>query len=148
MRVLFAIAASGVASIAAVVASLAGHADFVPFYVGLAFCAGCAAASAHEPFVGIRRRVVQGVSGVWGVASIWVGVLLVMANTVWQASSPPPTPEPSFAGIPATGYYLVGLYGGALLMLLAAGLPIVRGRAGSAGRRSSERSDGVIGDPA
>jgi hypothetical protein len=148
MRVLFAIAACGVASIASVVASLDGHADFVPFYVALAFCAAsAAAAAANEPIVGIRRRGVQAAAGAWGVAAVWVGVLLVMANTVWQASSPPPTPEQSFLGVPATGYYLVGLYGGALLMLLAAGLPGARRRDRTAGLQAPERSDGALQDP-
>ena len=148
MRVLFALTASGAASIASVVASLDGHADFVPFYVALAFCAASAAAAvANEPVVGIRRRVVQLAAGVWVVAAVWVGVLLVMANTVWQSSSPPPTPEQSFLGVPATGYYLIALYGGALLMLLA-GLPGARSRDRSVGLRSPERSDGALRDPA
>jgi hypothetical protein len=149
MRVLFAIAACGVASVASMVASLDGHADFVPFYVVLAFCAASgAAAVASEPDVPMRRRVVQGAAGVWVVAAVWVSVLLVMASTVWQASGPPPIPEQSFLGVPATGYYLLGLYGGASLMLLAAGL---RGRSRGdpgVGRHTRKPADGVLEDPA
>ena len=123
MRALFAVAAAALATIASVLASLDGHADFVPFYAGLSFCAAIAAAVAHEPFVGTRRQVARAAAVVWAVAALWVGVLFVMANSVWQASGPPPTPEQAFLGIPASVYYAAALYGGALLMLLVAVTP-------------------------
>ena len=123
MRAFLAVAASGLATVGSVVASFDAHADFIPFYAGLALLATVAAAVAHEPFVGTRRLVARSAAAVWLVAAAWVGVLLVMANTVWQASGPPPTPEQTFLGIPASGYYLAALYGGTVLMLLAAFLP-------------------------
>jgi hypothetical protein len=85
---------------------------------------------------------------VWVGAAIWVGVLLVMANTVWQASSPPPTPEQAFLGIPATAYYLTALFGGAMLMILVALMPdawIVRGLRDGASRGATDRP---LRDPA
>ena len=43
-----------------------------------------------------------------------------MSVTVWQASSPPQLPEETYLGIAATGYHLLGLYGGAVLVGLLA----------------------------
>lgn len=123
MRAVFAVAASGLGSIGSVVASLDAHADFVPFYAGLAFCAAVAAAVAHEPIVAIRRLVARAAAAVWAAAAAWVGALLVMANTVWQSSGPSPIPDQTFLGIPATAYYVAALYGGALLMILVVALP-------------------------
>lgn len=131
MRALLAVAASGLASVGSVVASFDAHADFIPFYAGLALLATAAAAVAHEPFVGTRRRIARAAAAVWAVAAAWVTVLLVMANT--YASGPPPTPEQTFLGIPASGYYLAALYGGTVLMLLAAYLPGPRTEAGPPG---------------
>lgn len=148
MRALFAVAAAALATIASVVASLDGHADFVPFYAGLSFCAAIAAAVAHEPFVAIRRRVARAAAVVWAVAAVWVGVLFVMANTVWQASGPPPTPEQAFLGIPASVYYAAALYGGALLMLLVTVMPDSGTEVRSAGTPSQGAPDRTLRDPA
>ena len=112
------LAASALAGLAAVIASLGGDGDIVPFFVALTFAGGVAAWAAHPPFEGSRRRTARGIAILWLVAAIWVGVLLVMSVTVWQASGPTPTPEQEYLGIPATGYHLVGLYGGAVLVLL------------------------------
>lgn len=131
MRVWLAVAASGLGSLGSVIASLDSHAEFVPFYAGLALLATIGAAVAHEPFVGTRRLVARVAAAVWVVAAAWVGVLLVMANTVWQAASPPPRPEQSFLGIPATAYYVAALYGGTALMALAVALPGGRSQARS-----------------
>lgn len=133
MRAGLAVAASGLASLGSIIASLDSHAEFVPFYAGLALLATVAAAVLHEPFVGTRRLVARLAAAVWVVAAAWVGVLLVMANTVWQTASPPPRPEQSFLGIPATAYYVAALYGGTVLMTLAVALP---------GRHSQARSTG------
>ena len=120
MRSVLGLAASALAGLAAVIASLDGDGDIVPFFVGLTFAGGLAAWAAHPPFEGSRRRTARGIAILWLVAAVWVGVLLVMSVTVWQASSPPPTPEQAYLGIPATVYHLVGLYGGAVLVLLLA----------------------------
>lgn len=120
MRSVLGLAASGVAGLAAVIASLDGDGDIVLFFVGLTFAGGVAAWAAHPPFEGSRRRTARGIALVWLVAAVWVGVLLVMSVTVWQASSPPPAPEHTYLGIPATVYHLIGLYGGAALVLMLA----------------------------
>ncbi len=148
MRPLFAVAASGCATLGAVVASLDGHADFVPFFAGLAFCAAVAAGVAHEPFLGDRRRVARAAAGIWVVAAVWVGVLLLMAATVWQASGPPPTPDQAFVGIPATVWYLVALYGGAALMIGSVMLPAATPEASPPGRSDRAEADRVVRDPA
>ena len=123
MRALFAVAASALASTGAIVASFDAHPDFVPFFAGLAFAAAVAGVVAHEPFVGTRRLVARAATGVWVVAAVWVGALLVMALTVWQTSGPPPAAEQTFLGISATVYYLCALYGGSVLMILVNALP-------------------------
>ena len=138
MRPLLAVAASGFATVGSVVASFDAHADFIPFFAGLALLASVAAGVAHEPFVGNRRRIARGAAAVWVVAAAWVLVLLVMANTVWQASGPPPSPDQAFLGIPATGYYLAALYGGTALMVLVAFLP---------GPRAEARPPESVGTP-
>jgi hypothetical protein len=120
MRSVLGFVASALAGLAAIIASLDGHGDFVPFFVGLTFIGGAAAWAAHPPFRGSRRHIARGIALLWLVAAVWVAVLLVMSVTVWHASSPTPTPEQAYLGIPATGYYLVGLYGGAVLVLLLA----------------------------
>jgi|GEM_PF-2555370 len=147
MRALFAVGAAGLASIASVVASLDGHADYVPFYVGLSFCAAIAAAAAHEPFVGTRRRVARIAALAWAGAALWVGVLFVMANTVWQASGSPPTPEQAFLGIPANIYYATALFGGAILMLMVVTMPDPGTEARSARAPSQRAPDRTIQGP-
>ena len=121
MRSALGLAASALAGLAAVIASLDGDGDIVPFFVGLTFAGGVAAWAAHPPFVGSRARIAKAVALVWLVAAIWVGVLLMMYITVWQPSSPGPSvPVQTYLGIPATVYHLVGLYGGCVLVLLLA----------------------------
>jgi hypothetical protein len=120
MRGALGLVASALAGLAAVIASLDGDGDIVPFFVGLTFAGGVAAWAAHPPFEGLRRRIARGVALVWLAAAVWVGVLLVMSVTVWQASGPPPTPEQTYLGIPATAYHLLGLYAGCVLVLLLA----------------------------
>lgn len=93
MRGAFGLGASGLAGLAAVVASLDGDADIVPFFVGLTFLGGVEAWAAHPPFVGRRRLLARGAALLWLFAAVWVGVLLLMYLTVWQASGPPPGPE-------------------------------------------------------
>ncbi len=147
MRALFAVGAAGLATVASVIASLDGHADLVPFYAGLSFCAAIAAAVAYEPFVASRRQVARAAAVVWAGAAVWVGVLFVMANTVWQASGPPPTPEQAFLGIPASVYYAAALYGGAILILLVATMPDPGTEARSAGTPSQGAPDRTLRDP-
>lgn len=120
MRSVLGLVASALAGLAAIIASLAGDGDIVPFFVGLTFLGGIAAWAAHPSFAGRRRVIAQGVALVWLIAATWFSVLLVMVLTVWQGgnttSSPAPTPERAYLGLPATAYYLVGLYVGCILV--------------------------------
>jgi hypothetical protein len=87
MRSMLGLAATFLAGLAAVVSSLDGDADLVPFFVGLIFLGGLEAWAAHDPFEGHRRAVAAGAALLWALAASWVGVLLLMYVTVWQASS-------------------------------------------------------------
>jgi hypothetical protein len=119
---MLALAASALAGLAAVIASLDGDADIVPFFVGLTFVGGLEAWATHPPFVGNRRMLARGVALLlWLLAAIWIAVLLLMYVTVWQASSSPPRgPEATYFGFTATVYHLLGVYGGVLLALVSA----------------------------
>jgi peptidoglycan/LPS O-acetylase OafA/YrhL len=90
MRSVLALAASALAGLAAVIASLDSDADIVPFFVGLTFLGGVGAWAAHPPFEGSRRWIARGTTLLWLIAAVWVAVLLTLSVTVWQASSPPP----------------------------------------------------------
>jgi hypothetical protein len=117
VRSLLALTASALAGLAAVIASLDGDADIVPFFVGLTLLGGIGAWATHPPYEGSRRRIAEGVTLLWVLAAVWVGVLLLMSVTVWQASGPPPRPEDTYLGLTATVYHVVGLYGGVALIL-------------------------------
>ncbi|HUF07063.1 MAG TPA: hypothetical protein VMP86_06705 [Candidatus Binatia bacterium] len=139
MRSLLGLAASALAGLAATIASLDGDADIVPFFVGLTVLGGVEAWAAHPPFEGPRRRLATGAALLWLVAVAWVGVLLVMSVTVWQASGPPPGPEATYAGLTATVYHVIGLFGGAILVAVSAfgPDPWFRQRSGTAGQVAS-----------
>jgi len=119
MRSVLGVAASALAGLAAVVAAEA-EPSIVPFFIGLTFLGGVEAAAAYPPFEGQRRLVARGVALLWLLAAAWAGVLLLMSITVMQASSPPPTPELTFLGLPATVYHVAGLYGGVVLVVASA----------------------------
>ena len=142
MRSVLALAASALAGLAAVIASLDGDADIVPFFVGLTFLGGVGAWAAHPPFEGSRRRIARGATLLWNLAAVWVGVLLVMSVTVWQASGPPPRPEDTYLGLTATVYHVVGLYAGAVFMLVSAFGPDrwLDERGTSAGRQANSQA--------
>ena len=116
MRSVLGLAASALAGLAAVIASLDG--GVVPFFVGLTFLGGVEAWAAHPPFVGQRRWLARGVALLWLMAAVWIGVLLLMF--LRGASMPELGPEATYLGLPATVYHLLGLYGGVLLVLVSA----------------------------
>lgn len=117
MRSVLGLVASALAGLAAIIASLDGDGDIVPFFVALTFAGGVAAWAAQAPFFGMRRRIARGIAVVWLIAAVWVGVLLV---AYVAASSPPSGPEQAYLGVAATVYHLVGLYAGSVLVLLLA----------------------------
>jgi hypothetical protein len=120
VRSALALAASALAGLAGVIASLDRDADFVPFFVGLTFMGGLGAWAAHPPFVGGRRVVARGVALLRLVAAIWIGVVLLMSLTLARTSVPPLGPQATYLGLTATVYHLVGVYGGVVLMLASA----------------------------
>jgi len=120
MRSLIGLGASALAGLAAVIASLDGDADIVPFFVGLTLLGGVGAWAAHAPFEGRRLPLARGSALVWLVAAVWIGALLVMYQAACACSSPPRPPEATYLGLTATVYHLVGLYGGLAGMLASA----------------------------
>jgi len=119
-RSLVALAASALAGVATVIASLDGDANIVPFFVGLTFLGGVSAWATHPPFSGSRRRIAEGAALIWLISAVWVGALLL---TVMTTSSPPPQPENTYLGLTATVYHVIGLYGGVALMLVSTFAP-------------------------
>jgi hypothetical protein len=117
MRSVLGLVASALAGLAAIIASLDGDADIVPFFVVLTFAGGVAAWAAEAPFIGVRKRIARAIAIAWLIAAVWVAVLLV----AYEASSiPPSSPEHAYLGLSATVYHLAGLYLGAALVLLSA----------------------------
>lgn len=120
MRTALALAASALAGVAAVIASLDGDADIVPFFVGLTFLGGVGAWATHEPIDGPRVWLARGIAITWLVAAGWIGVLLVMYQAMCACSMPVRPPESTYLGLPATVYHLAGVYLGGAFMAVAA----------------------------
>jgi hypothetical protein len=122
-RSVLALAASALAGLAAVIASLDGDADIVPFFVALTLGGAVAGWATQPPFAGVRRTLARAIAFAWLVAAGWVGVLFAMSFTVWAGSGPPPAPETTYLGLTATIYHLGGLYAGLPLIWAAAFAP-------------------------
>jgi hypothetical protein len=139
MRSAFGLAASALAALAAIIASLDGDGDLVPFFVCLTFAGGLQAWATHPPFVGRRRVLARGIAVLWLVAAVWISLLLLI---YLPTSAPPPGQQASYLGLPATGYHVLGLYGGLVLILLSALAPdrwLVRSQRAPGGASRSER---------
>lgn len=119
MRIALGLAASGLAAIAAVVAT-ASDPFIVNFFIALAFGGAVEAAAAYPPFEGWRRYLARGLALGWLIAAVWIGVLLVMVTTACGCSGPEPGPPVFILGVPAAAYHLTGLYGGLVLVLASA----------------------------
>lgn len=119
MRSALALAASALAGAAAVIASLDGDADIVPFFVALTFLGGAGAWATHEPMVGTRRAIARSIAVVWLGAAIWIAVLLLWYQAACACIGPPPEPESRYLGLTATVYHLAGVYLGGALMAVA-----------------------------
>lgn len=104
---------------AALVASQVGDADYVPFFIGLAFIAAVEAWAGREPSTGVHRSIARGVAVVWLIATTWVAVLWAWASTL-ATSRPPPGPPRTFLTMDVSVYYILGLYGGGALVTLSA----------------------------
>ena len=119
-RSTLAIGASALAGIAGVVASQAGDASLVPFFIGLTFLGGIGAWAVQEPYTGQRLMLARGIAGLWLVAAGWIAVLLLMERVACGCSSPPPLPDETYVGLPATVYHVAAVYLGGALMTVAA----------------------------
>ncbi len=115
-------AAAGALSLVALLAAQAdGDTDIVPFFVGLTVAAGMQAALVANPSVRWRRVGAWGIAMAWLIAAVWIGGLLLMYQVQCGCSMPLPVePERTYLGITAATYHLVGLYGGLVLVSLAA----------------------------
>jgi hypothetical protein len=102
---------------ALVVSILDNSAEGIVFFSAAAPGAAIHAWAVREPYGEARRRVAIAFAVAWLVAAVWIGVLLVMYQS---ASRPPPEVEATYFGLTATAYRLVALYGGAVLVTIAA----------------------------
>ena len=135
MRTWLALAAAALSGVAVLVSALDDAQEALAFFVAATIVAlgqarlGSDASSA-------ARRGAWFIAVVWILAGAWIGVLLLMYQTASRAT---PGPEATYLGLTATVYHLVALYGGMVLVTLAAWLPPVG---------TAPRAPGAIGrDP-
>jgi hypothetical protein len=119
MRSALALAASAVAALAAIIASLDGDAVIVPFFVTLTFAGGVQAWATRPPLAGHRRTTARAIAGLWIVAAVWAGTLLIWYQAMGR-DGPPPIAEATYLGLIATVYHVIGLFGGAVLSTVSA----------------------------
>lgn len=122
MPSVLALAASAMAGLAGVIASLDGDADIVPFFIGLTFLGGAMAWAAHPPLAARRRTLTRGIASLWVFVAAWAGVLLIWYLAMGR-DGPPPPPEATYLGLTATVYHVIGLFGGAVLAAVSAFAP-------------------------
>jgi hypothetical protein len=118
MRSASALAASALAGLAAVVASLDGDTEIVPFFIGLTFLGGVEAWA----IVAGRSSVARALALLWLLAAVWAGVLLLW-YVIGGGDGPAPAPEATYLGLAAAVYHLIGLFGGAVFALSGAYAP-------------------------
>ncbi|MEO6577879.1 MAG: hypothetical protein ABIO99_03145 [Candidatus Limnocylindria bacterium] len=118
MRGIPSLLAAALAGVAAVVANQDGDADIVPFFVALTLVGGIHAWAVVTPETRAHRSVAYGVAGVWTVAAVWIGVLLLTFQVACGCIGPERPPEETYFGLTATVYHLIGLYGGLGMVLL------------------------------
>ena len=118
MRSASALAASALAGLAAVVASLDGDAEIVPFFIGLTFLGGV---EAWALFAG-RGSLARGAALLWLLAAVSAGALLLW-YVIGGGDGPQPPPEATYLGLTATIYHLIGLFGGAVFALIGVFAP-------------------------
>jgi len=113
----FSIAAFALAALAAAISYFDGASIELAFFALTALAASTQAWCVREYGDVLLRRMAQGIALAWVAAGIWIGVLLAMYQS---ASRPAPGPEELSLGMTATVWHLVALYGGAVLVTIAA----------------------------
>ena len=118
MRTGMAVAATALAALAAV-ASAAGMTagGYWQFFVGLTGAAVVVTVCVARPRDG-SVEVARAVALAWDGVAAWAAFLL--AGFAGTPSSPPPGPPELFLGIPVTAYHVAAMWGGAVLVTIAA----------------------------
>jgi len=109
-------------AVALAVSVLDDAAEALAFFTVALVAAALQAWAGREPYEGPRRGVSVAIALLWWIAAAWIGVLLLMYQS--GSSRPEPLPEATYLGLTATVYHLVALYGGALLVAVAAAWPM------------------------
>ena len=117
---------AGGATLLAGLAAAASYLDesgggVLPFFLALTVVGAAGVAAVREPYGGRRRAVARAIGMSWLAAGGYIGVLLLWQGAVCGCSSPPPTgPEATYMGLTATVYHVAGVFGGGVLMAVAA----------------------------
>lgn len=120
MRPWFSIAAALLSIVAVVVSGLDGDTIELAIFVVAALLAVVQAGAVRlDPYEGVPRRFAIGIAVAWLLGATWAGVLLLG----FQGDGPPPQPEELYLGLTATFYHALALFGGAVLVTIAALAP-------------------------
>ena len=117
MRSALALAAAGLALIAAAASAVSGEDDVVAIFLVLTVVAVVIAVLCAGSWSGRARVAARTLAVLWVVAAVWIGVLLVVYQTSCACSSAVLVgPDPNVAGIPTTFFHLLATYlGGAFV---------------------------------
>jgi hypothetical protein len=117
MRSWFSLLALVLALAAVVVSYVDTDTVELAFFALVAFLAAIQAWLLREPSVDWRLLTAKGIAVGWVIAAVGIGILLQVYKS---ASRTPSTPEETYLGLTATAFHLVAVYGGALLVVIAA----------------------------
>jgi hypothetical protein len=117
MRTGFSLAALALALTAVVVSYLDTDTVELAFFVLVTTAAATQAWLVRDTSLDWRRWAAMGIAIGWVLAAVGIGVLLM---TFQAASRGPSSPEETYLGLTATVYHLAAVYGGALLVVIAA----------------------------
>ena len=120
-RSALAVGATALAGVAALAAAVNGDTDILPFFIALTTAGGVGAVAVREPYEGRRRLIARTIGVGWLIVGGYIGLLLLWYQSVCGCSSPAPIePEATYLGLTATAYHLAGVFGGGVLMAVAA----------------------------
>ena len=120
-RSALALGATALAGIAALAAAADGDTDILPFFLALTTAGGVGAVAVREPYEGRRRLLARTIGMGWLLVGGYIGVLLLWYQALCGCSTPAPIePEATYLGLTATAYHLAGVFGGGVLMAVAA----------------------------